>query len=259
MKRSVGESLLFSAALILIIMAPGFLGGLESIQQECGLLIINALLFLLIFYSKNREGAFRKEAQEPNKKNIIVLIPVFAIFGIMLILCILSGFLDALRGVFSFVFYGDLSLGTFLTLLRIILSVLIEEMIFRMSFFNMIGVQNRALRVLISAVVFAVFDILLLLQKYMTFEYVLYSMIISFLLGIILGAIMEYGHCVYICMLLHFVFRFAFWDSQVLIAMLAWSGGTFFINPLIWLTICCAYLVVLYFTYFRKKEYGSYV
>ena len=82
---------------------------------------------------------------------------------------------------------------------------------------------------------------------------------ISFLLGIILGAIMEYGHCVYICMLLHFVFRFAFWDSQVLIAMLAWSGGTFFVNPLIWLAICCAYLVVLYFTYFRKKEYGSYV
>ena len=257
MRRSVGESLIFSALLIVMIMAPGFIQGLEPLQQECVLLIINALLFLYIFYFTSRAGGFRKDAQEPNSRNLLMLLPVFIVIGVMVILAILSGILDSLR-IVGGLMYGSFNLDTFLTLLRIVLSVLIEEMIFRMSFFNRISSRNRGVKILISAGIFALFDILLIFQQNMPFLHILLSMIISFLLGVVLGAIMEYGHCVYFCMLVHFLFRFAYWDYQVAFAYVG-LGEYIFLNPILWLLICNVYLVVLYFVYFKKKEYGRYV
>ena len=259
MRRQVGESLIFSALLIIVLMAPGFIVDLEPLQQQCVLLIINALLFLYVFYFTSKSDGFSKEAQEPNNRNLFVLLPVFVIIGIMVVLAIITGFVDAVRIVENSLFFnGDFNLITFLTLLRIVLSVLIEEMIFRMSFFNRIRAQNRAVKVLISAAIFAVFDILLILQGRVVFQELLISMVISFLLGVILGAIMEYGHCVYLCMLVHFLFRFAFWDYQVVYGMFAWGSFIIF-NPILWLLVCNAYLVVIYFVYFKKKEYGRYV
>jgi hypothetical protein len=259
MKRQVGESLVLSAMLMVMIMAPGFIRDLEPLQQDCVLLIIDALLFLYIFYSVNSAGGFKKEVQEPNKRNLLILIPVFAVMGAMVLITIISGLVDTMNMLSGYLAYGtDFNLNTFLTILRIVLSVLIEEMIFRMSFFNRIRTQNRAVKILISAAIFTVFDILLVLQDGVTFQYILFSMIISFLLGVVLGAIMEYGHCVYFCMLVHFLFRFAYWDFQVVFAIYAWRSDIIF-NPLLWLIICNIYLVVMYFVYFRKKEYGRYV
>ena len=123
-------------------------------------------------------------------------------------------------------------------------------MLFRMFFFYRIRHQNRAVIILISAAIFSAFDIL----KLFTGQYVVsvfYGMIFTFLLGIVLGAIMEYGHCVYLCMGFRILYEFIYtYDCCGLICndyALVYSG--------IFLIIAVIYLTVIYFVHFKKKEY----
>lgn len=257
MRRSVGESLLFSAFIVVLLMAPGFVKDLEPLPQLCILLIIDALLFLYLFYLNNVRGEFSRENQELHKKNFLWLLPVFIPLLGILIFFIFSGTLDSLSILWALLYASDnydisLALLRFLAIVQFALSALINEMVFRMHFFKLIRTRERWLKIIISAGIFALFDVLMFLQENVLFIDVAYSMLISFLLGIVLGAIVEYGHCIYFAMLFHFVFKVAYWDFELM--FVGRYGPYWFTNPVIWLLICVAFLVVVYFVKFRKKD-----
>ena len=258
MKRSVGESLIFSALIIIMLMAPGFIDGLEPVQQLCVMLIIDALLFLYMLYRHYNRGEFSRENQLLNKKNFLIILPVFLPFVAVFLYFVFTGMLDTLNILWAFNYPMEidnwLSWARFLAIVQFSLFVLIEEMVFRMFFFKMIPSRNRALKIIISAGIFALFDILLLLQRNVTFQFVAYSMLVSFLLGIVLGAIVEYGHCVYFSMLFHIIFKITYWGFEVSLFAPNFYSSAVFVNPVILLSICVAYLAIMYFVFFRKKE-----
>lgn len=243
-------------------MVPGFIDGLEPVQQLCVMLIVDALLFLYMLYRHHSRGEFSRENQEPHRKNLLLILPVFGPLIAIFIYFVFDGTLDMLSLLWAMQYPMDIDnwvwWARFLAIVQFALIVLIEEMVFRMFFFKIIPSQNRAVKILISAGIFALFDVLLLLQKNITFKYVAFSMLTSFLLGVVLGAIVEYGHCVYFSMLFHFFFQVTYWGMQVSFAQ-AFSGAMLLINPVIWLLVCIAYLTVMYFVFFKKKEYGRYV
>ena len=119
-----------------------------------------------------------------------------------------------------------------------------------MYFFYQIKHQNRAMIIIISAAIFAAFDVLLFFQG-ASLTSVLLHMVQSFMLGIILGAIMEYGHCIYLCMGFRIVFDFIYDQDccgliyNVYASLYLW----------LFLLLAVGYLVVLYFVHFNKKEY----
>lgn len=260
MRRSLGESLLFSAFIVIMLMLPGFIDQLEPFQQLCITLIVNALLFLYLFYRHSSQGEFRRNKQELNKKHFLILLPVCVPLVILFLIFVFNGTLDALSLLWIFSYELDVLESLFaarlLAVVEFLLIALIDEMVFRMFFFKLIRINNRGLKIIISGAIFALFDLLLLFQKVVLFRTVALSMVVSFLLGVVLGAIVEYGHCVYIAFAYHFLFELTYWGYSSNFAD-RFDGIYWYANPIIWLSICVVYLVIIYFVYFRKKEYSN--
>ena len=104
--------------------------------------------------------------------------------------------------------------------------------------------------IVISAGIFAAFDVLLFIEG-LSFTDVLLHMVQSFMLGLILGAIMEYGHCIYLCFAFRMAFDFLY--EQKCCGLLY----NFYASKCLWIFLLLAvgYLVVLYFVHLKKKEY----
>ena len=255
MRRSLGESLLFSALLIAVFMIPGFISDFEPIQQICIKLIVSVLFCAYLFYNLHRQGAFSKRNQEPKWKNLLILSP-FLIPVLFLGIVALIGIYNPL-----YYMYGDGLTYLFLQLLSVILTALMEEMFFRMYIFQFLQNKHPVIRILMSAGAYALFEILYILQN-TSITAVLMLMLGSFLLGIVLGAIREYGHCIYFCMAFNFVISLVFIHVGMYFTLfeLIFTGQNFLgiwaylLNPILWLLFDIAYLTIVYLLYFKKKE-----
>lgn len=246
MKRSLGDSLIISALFIVVISLPGFIGDLDLLTQRCIFIILDLLICLYLFNSLNRQGAFSRNNQAPNWKNLLVLSPIVLPLLMLIVLSLVTGL-----SMFVFVDFYD-PLYSFLQSLELILTVLIDEMFFRIFFHRIIKTENRILRIVISAAIFALFDILLFLQG-AALKAVLLKMVFSFLLGLVLGAVVEYGHCVYFCIGYHLFLR-VIYGSYLEPFLLMGPSWTVLFNPIIIMLIAVIYLIVAYFVFFRKKD-----
>ena len=248
MRRNVTDTFLNSLLLLVLIMVPSLVVGLEPIEQECIILAVDTLLCLYWFMTLSRAGAFRKDQQEPHWKHLLILSPVFiVIFAIPLTLLINPD------SAAHLVFLGTDATSVFLTILRIVLIALIEEMAFRIYFYKMIRKENRLLKIVISAGIYALFDLIYFFHGAGILS-VLISMIGSFLLGLILGALIEYGHCIYVCMGFHLLYSFfGSLDGMVII------DATYLIVSCALFILAICYLIAIYIGYFREKEYDYYV
>lgn len=246
MKRSLGDSLIISALFIVVISLPGFVRDLDPLTQRCIFIIVDLLIGMYLFNSLNRQGAFSSRNQAPNWKNLALLSPVVVPLLILIILSLSSGFAMFIIADFFDPLYG------FLDSLELILTVLIDEMFFRMYFHHLIRTENKVLKIVISAGIFAVFNVLLFLQGY-TIKLVLFEMLFSFLLGLVLGAIAEYGHCVYFCIGYHLFLR-VIYGTLLDPFLLMGPGWYVLLNPIIIMLIAVIYLIVAYFVFFRKKD-----
>ena len=242
MRRNVSQVLINSVLLAVLVFLPSLIVKFEPIQQICIHLIVAILLCCYIFIQLRNLNLFSSRYQEPIWKNVVLLSPVLIVFLPLPLFLIASPELTV-------TYYFDPTMF-FLELLEVIFISLLQEMLFRMYFFYQIKQQNRALIIIISAAIFAAFDVLLFFQG-LSFTSVLLHMVQSFMLGLILGAIMEYGHCIYICMAFRMAFDFIY--DQYCCGLLY----NYYASHYLWvfLFLAIGYLVVLYFVHFRKKEY----
>ena len=241
MRKEVTESLLSTIFLAIILMLPGFTSGLDAFQQSCIYLIVSLLLALYLFNQYNRIGAFSRSAQEPRWKNIAILSPAF--IGVILLPFVIY---DMVYAYTYYIYFSEVfSLANlFIEILSICAVVFIEEVIFRLSFQRRLRIQNRGLKILVSAGIFALFDIVLLFQGY-DITVVLLQMIESFLFGAVLAMISEYGHCIYLCMGYHFAYKFIM-EYTVFSETAAFAFILFAASFI--------YCIVIYFAYFKRKD-----
>ena len=242
MRRNVSGVLFNSVLLAVLVFLPSMIGNFEPIQRVCIHLIVAILLCCYIFIQLRNMNLFSPRYQEPIWKNVLLLAPVLIVF-------IPLPFFLICRPEATYTLYFD-STMFFLSLLEVIFISLLQEMLFRMYFFYQIKNQNRAIIIIISAAIFAAFDVLLFFQG-ASFTYVLLHMVQSFMLGIILGAIMEYGHCIYLCMGFRIVFDFIY--DQRCCGLIYNDYASLYLW--LFLLLAIGYLVVLYFVHFNKKEY----
>ena len=258
MRKSVFDSLIASALLILIFILPRMATNLGELELTCILLILKVVLCLYLFIALQRNGYFDNGRQNPHWKHVGLLCPTFVAFVGIALFFIFSGYIDVM-GIFLS-YNGELSpsLNLFLSIVNWVVSAIYTELFFRLYFFNQIRTQNRIVRILASAGIEALFSILLLMQNF-PLQAVALDMLVTFLFGIILGTLMEYGHSIYICIGVHIVFNFAFQDMAYVYALIGFDGiflDYIFLNPLLWLVIGVVYIGVIYAVYFRKKEYN---
>lgn len=239
MRNEVTKSLLCTIFLAILLMLPSLIGDMDAFTEACVYLIVSLLFSLYLFNEYNRIGAFSRNAQEPRWKNLAILSPAF---------------LGALT--FPFAIYKSIGIMIlypeyvdwatfFINTLSICVTVFIEEVIFRLSFQRRLRIQNRGLKILASAGIFALFDIVYLFQGYPLVS-VLFSMVESFLFGAILAMISEYGHNIYICMGYHFIYKFIF-DGYIV-------DGTVASVSLCFLIVAFVYCIIIYFAYFKRKD-----
>ncbi|MCQ2087509.1 MAG: CPBP family intramembrane metalloprotease [Bacilli bacterium] len=240
MNREFKDLLFFGLILFLALLLPSMFGGEDPIISLGVSLICNLLFLLYIGNNAIKSGALSKRRQAPYWKHILILLPLIISFMAGPVSWVLSS-----GGVI--ITYGDYSWLYFLNTLVIVLN---EEFIFRLMLQNRIFSKSRIKRILVSAGIYALFDVILFLQ---TFNLIgtLLAMVESFILGLFVGAIMEYGHSIYPCIIFHFLYEF-----------FTSAYGVFFIidaplfEPLtlIFTVAAVAYLAGIYLLYLRKKE-----
>lgn len=239
-----------SLLLIAIFMLPGFFSKSSYLVQLCVALIVDVLLCFYLFYQLNNANAFSRQNQEPHWKYLAILAPTI----IALLSLPFTFLIDPEDSFYTLIIFEmeDGALVFFLQTLEIILLTLIDEMLFRMIFFNMFRIQNRGLKIIASAGVFALFGILYIFSTF-SIESTLIYIVQCFMLGLILGAIVEYGHCVYFSIVFALIFNFVI-DNMCLFIFPTFSLNYTLIKFLC-LGLADIYVVVMYFVYFRKKEY----
>ena len=241
MKKEISNFLFLSLILTAIVMLPSMFGDEDVFTSLAISTVCNLLFLLYIGNNVARSGMLSKEKQEPYWKHILILLPTVIIFMAVPIAMVWP---DA-------VIIGSFSELSWLYLLNGVVAAVNEELIFRLMFQKRIFAQSRLKRILISAGIYAIFDIIVLFR---TFNLIatLIAMISSFILGVVLGFIMEYGHSIYPCIIFHLLYAF-FTDLYIAVFVVASIDITLLSYG--FLVITLAYLAITYLLYFRKKEF----
>ena len=139
-----------------------------------------------------------------------------------------------------------------LFLLEIVLRAVIEEMFFRMIIFNMLRYKKPIVRILSSAGIFALFE---LIGFFQTFEIVstLIDMGMAFIIGIFLGFIREYTKSIYPCMVFHFLDLFL---AEIFPALFfVFTDATLFMVLYFGLPVLAlVYCGIIYLCYFKDQD-----
>jgi len=240
MRNEIKDMLIASAILSAILFLPDMFGGSDPFISY-GISVICQLLFLL--YLGNilaRAGAFRKPNQDPYWKNLLILLPTVTLFLAIPTACILDPGLVFLTNSEYF----------WIVLLSTVLTAINDELLFRIIIFRRIGQNSRIKRILVSAGIFALFEILNLFSNFSILITVM-QMGHAFVLGLFLGFIVEYGHSIYPAILFHFLYLF-FRESYV---YLYYSTSYLTVVLDLYMPLfAIAYLALSYIIYFRKKE-----
>ena len=204
------------------------------------LLMLAIILFILFYLS--RHPYLKPEKRDINAKNLLLFLP-------LLIACI-SNFIYA--WIFNETYHPDFSIGPAIITAMItclVLSVIAEELSFRYILLSGLPQENKLVRILISAAIFALCHLSSFLTSFWVGDLVI--VLYTFGLGIILGFIYIYGHSLIACVVYHFIFNFM---NQFLFAHLysATSWMFYLINGIIAL-LAGIYLFLIYFFILNKK------
>ena len=153
-----------------------------------------ACLLFIILYGRRQEGLIQKFPRM-NLYNFFLLLPV-------VVICI-SNFIYAWS--FKEAFEPRFDYSDILAVIHIILVVIVEELIFRHILIANLEHDNKLIRIVISAGVFALCHITHFLSSFNPADLVI--IVYTFGLGLVLGFMYCYGNCLYACMGLHFLFN----------------------------------------------------
>lgn len=245
MKKQILDSFLLSLLLIFIISFP--LELLITDVLSYYLITIGLRLILLLYYYFAIRRTNRKIIGVGIKKEMLFMIPCFLIafsnFSLFLIYPNNISFASfEMNKYIYFEFIIDL------------LTAILEEIVFRFYFHNMLRISNRLVRIIASAGIFAAFH---LLNFVSTFDpTTLITVVYTFGLGIVLGFIYEFSNSLPLSILFHFLFNsvngtlfnsIALFNSEMLIA--------YYVCNIVVALIVGLYLLFLFLFRYKKVNH----
>ena len=245
MKKQILDSFLLSLLLIFIISFP--LELLITDVLSYYLITIGLRLILLLYYYFAIRRTNRKIIGVGIKKEMLFMIPCFLItfsnFSLFLIY----------PNNISFVSF-ELNKYIYFEFIIDLLTAILEEIVFRFYFHNMLRISNRLVRIIASAGIFAAFH---LLNFVSTFDpTTLITVVYTFGLGIILGFIYEFSNSLPLSILFHFLFNsvngtlfnsIALFNSEMLIA--------YYVCNIVVAVIVGLYLLFLFLFRYKKVNH----
>lgn len=247
MRREVRDIWIGTLLLSLAIYLPVVLSSEDPVIQY-GLVLISQLVFLLYFGRiLGRAGYFSKERNEVNTKHLLILLPIcISLLPPIISLCLYPDFVNSYCELFN---TAEIDMTpTLLSYACMIVSAITDEMFFRMIIYERIpNKYSRLMKVLISAGIFALFELIGFFQTFNIFS-TLIDMLVAFVLGLFLGFLREYTHSIWPCMIFHVLNVICF---NILPAPISADIVMVYIGLPI---LAIIYLVIVYFAYFKEKE-----
>ncbi len=199
-----------------------------------------ALLFAIVFVRKSKNLENNK-----NKGNfliIMLLVPTFlVVFNNQIFISIkhykLMEDIDWLYGLCMIAF--------------ILATAVSEEYIFRKVVLDNLLIDNRLLKVTVSAAIFGVMHIINFLSTFNPVD--LLQIVYTAGLGMILGFFYEYGRSLLVPMILHFLYNLM--NSYIFsIYMVEDFGLTYYLVAIIDAVVVAGYMVLIYLLFIKKYE-----
>lgn len=167
--------------------------------------------------------------------------------------------LAAFTNLFAFPFANEIVTSTFnwvmiLDVLIIIFTAFNEEILFRLFIYNSLRIENRLLKIVAGAGIFAAFHLLNLITPSFlaVYQSVLIQSVYTFALGLILCFMYEFTMSVIPCIVFHFIFNFF---NQFLVTVVFYPFYSSYFPLYTALTIGCAlaiYGILIYSLKFKK-------
>ena len=263
MGKNVGKLFLYCFLLSLAVSyIPNIFGNNDPMVNMCANIIAILLLLLFLGNSLVRSGCFDRGAQVPNWKDLLILSPVAILLVGFFVANLTSGYEILAYNISS---NNEVS---WLFLLYVILHTIYDELLFRIVLqYEWAHNYSRIKRILYPALAYAAFFGLFgsnfsissnpLINALSTFGG-------GFLVGCILGFLMEYTHSIYVCLVYSLIHTLliGYGAPSILLTYLfeCASFGRFFFDSYYLITILAEvisalYLVLIYNFYFKKKEY----
>lgn len=132
-----------------------------------------------------------------------------------------------------------------------IINVVIEEILFRYILLNHLPINNKLLKIVVAALIFALFHMSRFISSFNFYD--LIAVAYSFGLGVVLGFIYEYGHSLLATIIFHFLFNF-FNDILFIIMFSINHDGVFIAVSCVVALLAAIYLVFLYIFRYKKQE-----
>ena len=189
-------------------------------------------------------------------------IKVFGIANIKNLLLCIPFMLLGLSNIFAALFGGGFVLPNgdwlYLSLFIIyhLLSVIIEEIVFRVFIHNALVNTTSVKRIFASAGIFALVHLLNMVESIVSVDAivnVLEQVLYAFGLGILLGLTYEYSHSLVGCIILHFSFNFL--NTILVIILGAYSSVlAYYLSAGIAALIVGGYAAIIWIFVFKKPE-----
>ena len=245
---SIADLLISSFLFIFVVSFP--LNYFASYLPEYGILLLELCLrmFLCGYYIrlivKYNLPAFIK----PNWKNLLFCLP-------FLLACCSNeiSFLFSTRVDMTHALEVEFIIDFFI----VVFTAFNEEILFRFFIHNQLNIQNKLVKIVASAGIFAGFHLLNLVSPSFLaiYQSVLLQSVYTFGLGLILGFIYEYGKSITPCIIYHFLFNF--FNSYVLNYFFFPVYEYYYIYIIVALVISIVligYGLLIYFLVFKKKD-----
>lgn len=248
MKFRFFDILLLILLFIFVNSFPIDLLRIEPIYQEViriGLRLLLLSYYIYIFV-KNRINIFKFA----NYKRALLFVPF--------LLACFSNFIAAGVAGLNFSYIGISPIYISLVAFNLLLSVVLEEILFRYIIQNSLVNASSVKRILGSALIFALFHLLNLVNIRTVDQLiaVLLQVAYTFGLGIMLAIVYEYSYSLPLCMCLHLAFNIFNLLLPNYVFGLAIPDIYFILTAIIISVILVAYIVVLYFI--KLKSYSKY-
>ena len=210
------------------------------IQIGLRLLILAYYIYLIV---KNHIKIFKIA----NIRNALLCLP-FAIIGLSNIFAALA------EGGFTF---NPLD-GGYITLIIIyhLISVSIEEIVFRVFIHHALINTTSTKRIFASAGIFALIHLVNLANNFTSISgliIVLEQVLYTFVLGLLLGLLYEYSHSLIACIGLHFSFNFF---NTILVQILGayYSDISYYVSAIICGAVVIIYMAIIWIFIFKRPE-----
>lgn len=244
-KRILNNSLIDAIILILIYVAVAsfpfnlFIKNNDALVIGCStILLIFYLIFLLFYLIKGKSVKINK--RNINIKMLLLFLPC--------LIATVSNYFYTIGKNLTFSFNNMF----FVLFSSLIISVMIEELLYRGVLFEQFKNQKPLVRILISSGIFGICHINHYLSTFNPID--LITIVYTFGLGIILGFIYEYGGSLLAAYIFHFLYNFL---NQILFSFIILTNinyTTYYLVNIGVGVLIALYLLLIYLFILKKKE-----